>query len=58
MVPHMSGTSLDAQKRYADGVKEILDSYFSKREDYRLEDLIVHRGEYATKAYGQRTNKK
>jgi formate dehydrogenase len=58
MVPHMSGTSLDAQKRYADGVKKILDSYFSKREDYRLEDLIVHRGEYATKAYGQRSNKK
>jgi formate dehydrogenase len=58
MVPHMSGTSLDAQKRYADGVKSILDSYFSKREDYRLEDLIVHKGEYATKAYGQRAGNK
>ena len=58
MVPHMSGTSLDAQKRYADGVKTILDSYFSKRDDYRLEDLIVHKGEYATKAYGQRASKK
>ncbi len=57
MVPHMSGTSLDAQKRYSDGVKHILESYFSKREDYRTEDLIVHKGEYATKAYGQRTNK-
>jgi len=55
MVPHMSGTSLDAQKRYANGVKNILDEYFSGRENYRLEDLIVHKGDYATKAYGQRT---
>jgi formate dehydrogenase len=54
MVPHMSGTSLDAQKRYADGVKSILDSYLSGRHDYRPEDLIVHQGQYATKAYGQR----
>ncbi|KAF2672328.1 D-isomer specific 2-hydroxyacid dehydrogenase [Microthyrium microscopicum] len=57
MVPHMSGTSLDAQKRYADGTKAILDSYFSGREDYRLEDLIVHKGDYATKAYGERAKK-
>jgi len=54
MTPHMSGTSLDAQKRYALGTKNILDSYFSGREDYRPEDLIVHKGSYATKAYGQR----
>jgi len=54
MVPHMSGTSIDAQKRYAAGTKAILDSYFSGREDYRPEDLIVHRGDYATKAYGDR----
>ncbi|KAI4127718.1 MAG: hypothetical protein LQ347_004486 [Umbilicaria vellea] len=58
MVPHMSGTSIDAQQRYAAGTKAILDSYFSGREDYKPEDLIVHKGEYATKAYGQRTNKK
>ncbi len=51
----MSGTSLDAQKRYADGVKRILDSYLSGREDYNPQDLIVHQGDYATKAYGQRT---
>ncbi|EMC96545.1 hypothetical protein BAUCODRAFT_480175 [Baudoinia panamericana UAMH 10762] len=56
-VPHMSGTSLDAQKRYAAGTKAILDSYFSGREDYRPEDLIVHKGDYATKAYGQREKK-
>lgn len=58
MVPHMSGTSIDAQKRYADGVKSILEIYFSKRDDYRMEDLIVHKGDYATKAYGQRPSKK
>ncbi|KAI4849965.1 hypothetical protein E4T44_03026 [Aureobasidium sp. EXF-8845] len=53
-VPHMSGTSIDAQKRYAAGTKAILDSYFSGRHDYRAEDLIVEKGDYATKAYGQR----
>jgi len=55
MVPHMSGTSLDAQKRYADGVKAILTSYLTGKHDYRPEDLIVINGDYATKAYGQRT---
>ena len=45
----MSGTSLDAQKRYADGTKAIIDSYLSKRFDYRPQDLIVKDGEYATK---------
>ena len=53
-VPHMSGTSIDAQARYAAGVKSILESYFSGKEDYRPQDLIVHKGDYATKAYGQR----
>merc|ERR1712000_170611 len=57
MVPHMSGTSLDAQKRYADGTKAILTSYLSGKLDYRPEDLIVHAGDYATKAYGQRNKK-
>ena len=53
-VPHMSGTTIDAQRRYAAGVKSILASYFSGKEDYRPEDLIVHKGDYATKAYGER----
>lgn len=44
-------------QRYAAGTKAILDSYFSGREDYRPEDLIVHKGDYATKAYGQREKK-
>ena len=55
MVPHMSGTSLDAQKRYADGTKAILTSYLPGKHDYKPEDLIVKDGDYVTKAYGQRT---
>ncbi|KAI5867192.1 glyoxylate/hydroxypyruvate reductase [Durotheca rogersii] len=54
MVPHMSGTSIDAQKRYAAGTKAILDSYLSGRHDYRPEDLIVKDGDYVTRSYGQR----
>ncbi|TKA21944.1 Formate dehydrogenase [Salinomyces thailandicus] len=57
-VPHMSGTSLDAQARYAAGTKAILQSYFSGKHDYRPQDLIVTGGDYATKAYGQRAAKK
>lgn len=57
MVAHMSGTSLDAQRRYADGTKSILQSYLSGKLDYRPQDLIVHQGDYATKAYGQRVKK-
>lgn len=54
MVPHMSGTSLDAQKRYAAGTKAILNSYLSGKQDYRRQDLIVFGGHYVTGAYGQR----
>lgn len=54
MTPHVSGTSLDAQARYAQGVKNILESYFSGKHDYRPQDVIVINGDYATKAYGQR----
>ncbi|KAG2170633.1 hypothetical protein JADG_010372 [Aureobasidium aubasidani] len=53
-VPHMSGTSIDAQKRYAAGTKSLLESYFSGKHDYKPEDLIVQGGDYATKAYGER----
>lgn len=54
MTTHVSGTSLDAQKRYADGVKSILTSYFTGKHDYRPQDVIVINGDYATKSYGQR----
>jgi formate dehydrogenase len=57
MVPHMSGTSLDAQKRYSAGVQKILTSFWSGKEDYNPVDLIVHQGDYATRAYGQREKK-
>lgn len=57
MTPHISGTSLDAQIRYANGVKNILESYFTGKKDYRPEDIIVIDGDYATKAYGQRSKK-
>lgn len=48
MVPHMSGTTIDAQKRYAAGTKSILESYFSGKRDYRPQDLIILEGKYAT----------
>lgn len=54
MTPHVSGTSLDAQARYAAGTKAILKSYFDKTYDYRPQDVIVIDGDYATKAYGER----
>ncbi|KAH0609750.1 uncharacterized protein H6S33_012296 [Morchella sextelata] len=57
MVPHMSGTSIDAQKRYAAGTKAIIQSYLSGKHDYRPEDLIVYNGDYATRSYGLREKK-
>lgn len=57
MTPHISGTSLDAQERYAAGTKKILESYLSGKHDYNSDDIIVIDGHYATKAYGQRETK-
>lgn len=54
MTVHCSGTSIDSQIRYAEGVQSILKSYFTKKYDYRPQDVIVIDGEYATKAYGVR----
>lgn len=54
MVAHMSGTSLDAQKRYADGTKTIIENFLSGSPQEPA-NLIVENGEYSTKAYGQRT---
>lgn len=54
MTPHISGTCIDAQTRYANGVRSILTSYISGKKDYRPEDIIVIDGDYSTKAYGQR----
>lgn len=53
MTPHMSGTSLDAQVRYAAGTKTILDNFFNGKAQ-KPSDIIVENGEYASKAYGER----
>lgn len=46
MTPHVSGTSLSAQARYAAGVREILECWFDKRP-IRDEYLIVADGKLA-----------
>jgi len=46
MTPHTSGTTITAQTRYADGVREILECYFEGRP-IRDEYLIVQDGELA-----------
>lgn len=53
MVAHMSGTTLDAQKRYAEGTKDIIKRYLAG-ESQVPGNLIVENGQYASKAYGQR----
>lgn len=46
MTPHISGTSLSAQARYAAGVREILECFFDN-QPIRDEYLIVQGGELA-----------
>lgn len=46
MTPHISGTSLSAQARYAAGTREILESYFEGRA-IRNEYLVVQGGKLA-----------
>lgn len=46
MTPHVSGSSLSAQVRYAAGTLEILESYFG-RTSIREEYLIVDGGALA-----------
>ena len=46
MTPHTSGTSLSAQARYADGVREILECFFEGKE-IRDQYLIVKDGQLA-----------
>jgi formate dehydrogenase len=53
MVPHYSGTTLDAQARYANGVKNILENYFQGKAQ-EPQNVIVGIGKYETSAYGQR----
>jgi len=53
MVPHYSGTTLDAQARYAHGTRSILENYL-KGKPQDPQNVIVGLGKYETKAYGQR----
>ena len=46
MTPHISGSSLSAQTRYAAGTREILESYFAGKP-IRTEYLIVDKGKLA-----------
>ena len=46
MTPHISGSSLSAQARYAAGTREILECWFEKRP-IRENYLIVHEGKLA-----------
>ncbi|PSS33409.1 Formate dehydrogenaseprecursor [Actinidia chinensis var. chinensis] len=47
MTPHISGTTIDAQLRYAAGVKDMLDRYF-KGEEFPPQNYIVKEGELAS----------
>ncbi|KIY70134.1 NAD-dependent formate dehydrogenase [Cylindrobasidium torrendii FP15055 ss-10] len=53
MTPHYSGTTLDAQARYAAGTRNIIENYFTGKPQNPA-DVIVGLGKYETKAYGQR----
>ena len=46
MTPHISGSSLSAQARYAAGTREVLECFFEGRP-IREEYLIVHGGRLA-----------
>jgi formate dehydrogenase len=46
MTPHVSGTSLSAQARYAAGTREILEAFFANKP-IRTEYLIVDKGKLA-----------
>jgi formate dehydrogenase len=50
MTPHYSGTTLSAQKRYAEGVKEMLGQFFNG-ESYREEYVIAHEGKLVSPSY-------
>ncbi|KAI3977910.1 hypothetical protein MKX01_036750 [Papaver californicum] len=47
MTPHISGTTIDAQLRYAAGTKDMLDRYF-RGEEFRAANYIVKEGKLAS----------
>ncbi|TFY64397.1 hypothetical protein EVG20_g5961 [Dentipellis fragilis] len=52
MTPHCSGTTLDAQIRYAEGTKTSLENFFTGREQ-DPGNVIVGVGKYESTSYGQ-----
>jgi formate dehydrogenase len=50
LTPHYSGTTLDAQKRYADGVRRLLEAHLSG-SSMESDDVIVADGEIVGGAY-------
>lgn len=50
MTPHYSGTTLDAQARYAAGTREILENFLDGREQ-KPENLIAHDGVVVSPSY-------
>lgn len=50
MTPHVSGTTLEAQRRYADGIRDCLSRYFEGRP-LRGDFLIVKGGEIVNPSY-------
>ncbi|KAI0367722.1 NAD-dependent formate dehydrogenase [Pilatotrama ljubarskyi] len=57
MVPHYSGSTLDAQARYAAGTKQILENYFQGKPQEPANVIVGlddPAGKYETRSYGQR----
>jgi formate dehydrogenase len=51
MVPHYSGTTLEAQKRYADGIMDCLLRFMIDRP-IETDYLIVDNGKVVSPSYG------
>jgi formate dehydrogenase len=50
MTPHVSGTTLEAQKRYADGIRDCLTKFFDGQPLDR-DFLIIERGKFVSPSY-------
>lgn len=50
MTPHVSGTTLEAQRRYADGIRDCLTRFFDGRPLDR-DFLIVEKGKFVSPSY-------
>ncbi len=50
MTPHVSGTSLEAQRRYADGIRDCLERFFAGKPLDR-DFLIVENGKFVSPSY-------